>query len=220
MKIEAILFDMDGVIVDTEHLHSKADLATCATHNLSVPLSEWNNFRGKTTRAIFEYIVSNYARSPIDVGALIEHKTNNYLELASKEATLIPGSIEFLKWMRPRVSKTALVTSSKKSIQELMFKMFELDSYFDGIITGDDVKIGKPDPEPYLKAAKSIGISPSRCVVVEDSDSGIMAAKNAGAYPIGITTSYGSERLIKAGAKKTVDTFEEMALFLDFASLL
>jgi HAD superfamily hydrolase (TIGR01509 family) len=220
MKFEAILFDMDGVIVDTEHLHSKAELATCAANNLAVPLSEWNNFRGKTTRTIFEYIVSHYSASPLDIDSLINHKTENYLRLASKEAVLIPGSLDFLKWMRPRITKAALATSSKKIIQELMFEMFDLNRYFDGIITGDDVKTGKPDPEPYLKAAAIIGVSPSRCIVIEDSDSGIAAAKSAGAYPIGITTSYDSERLMRAGAKKTAGTFAEISGFLESRSLL
>lgn len=219
MKFDAILFDMDGVLVDTEHLHSKAELATCAAHGLSVPLSEWNNFRGKTTRNIFEYIVANYSSAPLNIGSLINHKTENYLRLASKEAVLIPGSLDFLKWIRPRVPKIALVTSSLKPIQKLMFDMFGLEPYFDGIITGDDVKNGKPHPEPYIKAAGLVGISPSRCIVIEDSDSGIAAAKSAGAYPIGITTSYDSERLIKAGAKKTVHTFAEMTEFFE-ASLL
>ncbi len=206
---------MDGVIVDTEHLHSKAELATCAANNLSVPLSEWDYFRGKTTRTIFEYIVSNYSKAPLDIEYLISHKTENYLALASKEAVLIPGSAQFLEWMRPRVSKAALVTSSKRVIQELMFDMFGLDKYFDSVITGDDVKNGKPDPEPYLKAAQSIGVPIGSCAVIEDSESGIASAKSAGAYPIGITTSYDSKRLLSSGAKKTFGSFIEISDFLE-----
>ncbi len=220
MKFDAILFDMDGVIVDTERLHSKAELATCAANNLSVPLSEWDHFRGKTTRTIFEYIVSNYSKRPLDVEYLINHKTENYLALASKEAVLIPGSVEFLKWMRPRVSRAALATSSKRVIQELMFDMFGLEQYFDSVITGDDVKNGKPNPEPYLKAAESVGVPIGRCAVIEDSDSGITSAKNAGAYPIGITTSYDSKRLLNAGARKTFATFKEISDFLESGGFL
>jgi HAD superfamily hydrolase (TIGR01509 family) len=112
----------------------------------------------------------------------------------------------------------ALVSSSPKPIVDIVVQRFELGKYFDRIITGDDVEKGKPDPEPYLKAAKELGVHPEECVVVEDSINGVKSAKAAGMKCIGITNSFPREELERAGADYVIDVIVELPVALEAIS--
>lgn len=211
-KFLAVIFDMDGVLIDSEPLQVEAEKFTCDKFGIVVPDHEWMTFKGKTNRTIFGYIVEHYATQPVSVDELVETKRKYYRENAVKRLRMIPGSLAFLEHLvlRPRGKSIALTTSTGRVIQKQVFEKFHLKSYFAHIVTGDDVTNGKPHPEPYLLTTSKLRLIPSFCVVIEDSDNGIKSAKAAGCSVIGITTSFPRERLLEAGADHVVDTFAEL----------
>lgn len=213
-NFKAIIFDMDGVLVDSEPLQVESERFVCKENNINIPLSEWDNFKGKTNQTIFQYIINNFTDGSLNAEELSEQKRSTYLELANSRLSLIPGVVEFLEKVRSRFDKIGLATSSSQRVQEAVFHQFDLHKHFDALITGDMVSIGKPHPEPYQKAAERLGLDPAICIVIEDSDNGIISAKGAGCLPIGITTSFSKERLKQAGAEHVVDSFEELTQLL------
>jgi beta-phosphoglucomutase-like phosphatase (HAD superfamily) len=116
---------------------------------------------------------------------------------------------------RRRFSALALTTSATRRDQEQIFQRFNLGRWFDAVVTAEDIRRAKPDPEPYLKTAAKVGLDPSLCLVVEDSTHGIRAAKRAGCWAVGLTTAFTAEELRRAGADAVVDSFAELAALLD-----
>lgn len=216
MHYKALIFDMDGVLVDSESLHAEAEKQTCNEYQIAIPPATWESFKGKTAHDIFSFIVETYGdKTQHNVAELISYKTNLYLTLAGQKLRLLPGALECLYKARVDFQKLALTTSSKQAIQEMVFTRFNLYPYFDAIVTGDEIQNGKPHPEPYLKTAEKLGIHPSESIVIEDSDNGVLAAKNAGALTIGLATSFPRETLLKIGADYTADTFDELQDLLE-----
>lgn len=206
-----IIFDMDGVIIDSEPLQVSAEKHVCSNNRLHVPNHEWLTFKGKTHRDIFDYIIRTYGDDSMSVDALIEQK-RTYVKRHLHNVKLIPGILGLLSHLRNfrPAKKIALTTSNVRAIQEMVFDRMHLDMYFDKIVTGDDVKNGKPDPEPYIFTTQQLRARAEQCVVIEDSDNGIRSAKAAGCYAVGITTSFTREHLLVAGADFVVDSHEAL----------
>lgn len=211
--IQAIIFDLDGVITDTEPLHLAAERQTCAEHGINAPIELWDHFRGRTTLDIFETIVRQCCPGKFDPVELAAHKTRIYLHLASTQLIVFPGALEFIAACADKYL-LALTTSSTAAIQHEVFRQFALNSFFTVVTTGDQVKNGKPHPEPYLLTVQRLGVSADRCVVIEDSDSGLRSAAAAGCIPLGITHTYPAEVLLAAGAVFTADNFSDLKGYL------
>lgn len=209
-ETEAIIFDMDGVLIDSEPLHIQAEHIVCKQYGIEAPWQEWEMFIGKTESAMFEYIVQNFTDGTLPVHELIQRKQVVFSKLISEKLRLIPGSLEFVRWARTQCRKLALTTSSERKIQQKVFNRFSLHSYFDVIVTGDEIQRGKPHPEPYLKTLEALHLAAHTCVVIEDSLHGIIAAKQAGCPVVGITTSFSEEKLLTAGANLVVDSFASL----------
>lgn len=210
-NIKAIIFDMDGVIVDSEPLHMESEKITLSDFQIEAPHSEWDHFKGKTDRDMFGYIVNNFTDGTVSVTELMAHRVKIYLQIAPKRLRMIPGALSFVKKIKQSDKKLALTTSSLKEPQGMAFDKFRLYPYFDIIVTGDEITKGKPDPEPYLKTVKKLGVPAKHCLVIEDSTNGIISAKAAGCIAVGITTSFPKERLQQAGADYVVDSFKELS---------
>ncbi len=207
---KAFIFDMDGVLVDSEALYVKIEQDICRNHGIDIPASEWDHFKGKTNQAIFSYILSNFAAtSSLNVDDLIEEK-RQLVKSSLQQTPLFAGAIDFLQFIRARFPLVALTTSSSKGIQELIFSIHNLESYFDIVVTGDQVSQGKPNPEPYIVTMQKLGVTPVEAMVLEDSDNGILSAKAAGCLAIGITNSFSAAVLQQAGADFIVDNFKQL----------
>ncbi len=206
----AFIFDMDGVLVDSEALYVKVEQAICRNHGIDIPASEWDHFTGKTNQAIFSYILSNFAAtSSLHVDDLIEEK-RQLVKSSLHQTPLFAGAIGFLKFIRDRFPLVALTTSSSKGIQELLFSIHNLSPYFDVVVTGDQVSQGKPSPEPYLLTMEKLGVTSQEAIVLEDSDNGVLSAKAAGCLAIGITNSFPAEVLQCVGADIIVASFDQL----------
>lgn len=213
--IGAIIFDMDGVIVDTEPIHEKIEVEVCREFGINVPKNEWDAFRGKKIEDIFTYISRKYGNGDEPIEKMIERKIKLYLSHALQDVQLVAGVSEFLKQLKA-IKKYcyALTTSGRKHPQKKILAKFNLDSYFPIMVTAEDVNNGKPHPEPYVITAQKLSKQPNKCLVIEDSDNGILSAKAAGCQACGITTTFTKEQLENAGADLVISDFAELARIL------
>ncbi len=208
-EIYAIIFDMDGVIVDSEPLHWQVEHAIMKQYEIEVPRSEWHSFIGLTDHVIFQYVIDNFTAGRYTVEQLVKAKYDVFLKVLAEQAQTIPGALDFIRWAK-QYGRLALTTSSVKEVQEKIFELFNLHPYFDVVITGDQIQHGKPHPEPYLKTLDALHVLARNCLVLEDSLNGVRSAKKAGCCVAAITTSFSEEELWDAGADVVFETFSSL----------
>lgn len=195
MGFGAVLFDMDGVVVDNLPYHVDAWLLFCERHG--IPLTReifYQELNGMNSKDTFEWF---YRRemSREEIRVLEEEKELIYREFYGPHRKAAPGLELFLKEIRQRGIKTALATSAGQGNIDFTLDGIGLREQFDAIIGGGEVQKGKPDPEIYLRAAEMVGVAPADCWVIEDSLQGIAAGLSAGMRVVGMTTSHSSAEL-------------------------
>jgi beta-phosphoglucomutase len=187
-RLEAAILDLDGVVVDTARFHYVAWKKLADREG--IPFDERINERLKgvsrteSLRIIMEKSTRSY--SEIELETLAQEKNADYVAMLEQlgAGDLLPGVAAFLDQLRRGGIRIALCSASKNSLHIL--EKLGVRHYFDAVITGNDVKRSKPDPEGMLLAAKQLGIAPENCVVVEDAQAGIAAARAAGMKTLGI----------------------------------
>lgn len=190
---------MDGVIANTEPLHVEAEQQTCRDFDFSIQPEQWGGFKGQTADAIFGHLLEKYGRpTEQTVEQLIDHKTQLFLDMASRELEPIDGALDFLDWTRANYETVTLVTSSNRRVQECIIGRFGIAHLFDSVITGDDITNGKPHPEPYLRSMAQTNTRAESALVIEDSKSGISSALAAKCAVLAIATSHPPEELREA----------------------
>jgi HAD superfamily hydrolase (TIGR01509 family) len=211
-KLEAVLFDMDGVIVDSEPLWSEAEKQLLARRNLRYSPSLKSAMMGRDAKGAVNYLIEHY-RLAESVGELIEERNQLIAEFFKEQLKAIPGALEMVRSVMAAGIMTGLVSSSPKTLVELALEKLNVTMLFDLILSGDQVVRGKPAADIYLTAAKKLAVKPEYCLVIEDAPHGVAAAKGAGMCCLAISTSVGLEEL--ALADKVVRGFAEV----DLASL-
>jgi beta-phosphoglucomutase len=196
--IRGVLFDLDGVIVDTLHYHYLAWKHMFEKHGGS-PVSEQTVLlhEGRNSREILPILMKETGVTIPETrqAAFIEEKRAYYRSIV--HVTQYPGAFEAIDELRRRGLKVALVTAcALKNMQHSLNS--EQQAHFDFIITGDEVAQAKPFPDPYLTAARQLGLRPEECIVVENAPLGIEAARNAGMPCVAIETTLGKEYLASA----------------------
>lgn len=207
---QAIIFDLDGVIIDSEALHTAAVAAALAEYGVNLPPSVFEEYIGIPDEIFLEHASQAYLEGRVPASTLLADKQRIFLATQDQVKT-VPGALDFVRWVRPQASATGLVTSSLRANQELAFARFALAPYFDTVVTAEDVNNAKPHPEPYLTAVVRLGLPAGDCIVIEDSLHGIAAAKAAGCCTVGLTTSYSAEVLAAAGADYVCIDYDEVA---------
>ncbi len=210
--ISTIFFDMDGVVSNTEPAHEKADAHIFKGYNVTLD-ERWKGIKGMRELEVYRKAIDMYSIK----GATPEEILAKKIQIFGKfkeDIRLFSGLHSALAAVKGKY-RVALVSSSPRAIVEIVVRRFELEKYFEQIVTGDDVKKGKPDPEPYLKAAAEMRVKPGECVVIEDSINGIMSARAAGMKCIGITNSFSKEELLRAGADEVIDVMVELPIALE-----
>jgi beta-phosphoglucomutase len=208
-EFEALLIDMDGVVIDSEPIHDAAQRIVFREFNLDVPESTFPSFRGMREKEVYEQIVRDYAGGNGDVDGMVAAKERTYRTLL-KDLKMIPGASNFLA-NAGQLYRLALTTSSASIDQQIAFERFDLAAYFEVIVTAEDIDHPKPHPQPYLVTAAKLGLAPSVCLVIEDSVNGVRSAVRAGCTVAGMTTSFDSDALARAGAHFTVESYDELA---------
>lgn len=181
---KAVLWDMDGTLIDSEPHWIRSERELAAAHN-----AEWTEEDAKSMVGLSLTESSRIFRertgTPLSSEEVIKHLTAAVSSGLEKEIIWRPGAKELLKELRRKGVKTALVTMSLRSMATQVVDAMGFDA-FDVVVAGDDVVHGKPHAEPYLKAATLLNVDPSDCVAFEDSISGILSAEAAGTKAVGI----------------------------------
>jgi HAD superfamily hydrolase (TIGR01509 family) len=195
-NVEAVIFDMDGVIVDSIPLHKESFSRIFKKFSVPFSLERFNEINGMTVEDSFNYIRDNY-EGEFDVQQAIEEKRRADLKIA-KRAPLIKGAIETLEKLHHKGFTLVLATSSPRREVEIILNRFNLFIYFDCLMTGDEVEKSKPHPEIFEKCVCKLKLNKTQCVVIEDSPDGIRAAGRAGIRCIALTSNHGKEELGEA----------------------
>ena len=184
--LNAVIFDMDGVIVDSEPLHNKAYQRMFLDFNLDVSARLYESFTGQATRAICQRLCDefNLKHGADDLVSKKRHHFNNLFE-ETQDFELIPGVLDLIEDYHK--AGLTLILGSSASMQNInrIFKRFDIDKYFKAKFSGADLKASKPNPEIFIKAAAASGFLKENCFVIEDSTNGILAAKAAGLFCVG-----------------------------------
>ena len=213
---QAVIFDLDGVIINSEPLHERAQRIVFEEYTLDVPDLFYEEVKGKTEEQVFEYAIRTYARQALDPAELVARKHQVYDEVMA-DLQPVDGALAFIQQLHRTGMPLGLTTSATQANQQRAFEMFELAPYFQTVVTVADISRPKPDPDPYLTTAAQLGIPPEECLVVEDSQPGVLSARRAGCTVAGITTTLDADVLREAGAHTTVDQFHELAHLLGLA---
>jgi len=179
--MKAVIFDMDGVIVDSEpmtHKHREEFLAELGADLSKLPLLARPGLNSQSTWKLLraEYKLEH------EVDVLVQRERQHYLNFLEtvEELPIIDGVKELLSALHERNYRVGLASSASPQRIDLIFERLNLAKEFEIIVSGDDVKNGKPEPDCYLLAAKKLGVEPKNCVVIEDARFGVRAAKAAG----------------------------------------
>lgn len=198
--MKAFIFDMDGVIVDSEPLHSRVKLETFAHFGLPFDARELTRYMGRTSRDIFRDVIRRAGRTDLTAEQLADYKHAHYLEVIERDGVRpIPGSLALISRLRAAGVPLALATSSWRRVVDTVLRELDLAGTFASVISGSELPASKPDPAIYLKSAAALGAAPADCVVLEDAAAGVEAAKRAGMYCIGFRSPHsGAQDLARA----------------------
>ncbi|WP_445430615.1 HAD family hydrolase [Chryseobacterium indoltheticum] len=211
LDLKAIIFDMDGVLINTEPQYENFWRTAAKKYNVYFEGFE-KQIRGMTVKKLFEGQFR-------DIGNL--EKENLLKEFKAFEDQMyfpeIPGIATLLPHLKESKIKLGLVTSSDLEKLTRVITQKNLDLYFDVMITANDVVDGKPSPECYLKAADKLGVEPVNCIVFEDSFAGISAARSAGMVVVGVSSSHSRSELVSE-CNNVVEDFQRIGLkeIIDF----
>ena len=186
MKFKAVIFDMDGVIIDSEPFYHEVQIDFFHKIGITVLPKEYNNYIGAGMREMWNMIKSSRnITQPIEELVKLNNKVLlDYFERSSN-LTPTPYFTDFLASIQAVEMQTAVASSTTKPIIEIILKKLKLYDIFNIIISGDEVENGKPAPDIFLQAAARLNVKPLECMVVEDSYNGVKAAKSAGMYCLG-----------------------------------
>lgn len=180
MPLKAVLFDMDGVIVDTEPLHRKAYFKTFNDLGIDVSEDLYTSFTGASTKRVCDTLIHQFHLKQT-FEEIAEIKRNYFKDYFyhDEDFDLIPGVKELILHYYDNRIKLILASSATMTTINMVFEKFELEKYFMGKISGADLKESKPHPEVFLLAAEMAGEPVENCMVIEDSTNGILAAHRA-----------------------------------------
>lgn len=185
--IEALIFDMDGTLVDTLPAHYEAWIKACEEFNACFSMDYFRKLTGRPTLELGKDIVEAF-QIPLDPQTLVDRKNAMVNEQIDK-MVVFPQIKDVLDHYRGQLPM-AVGTGSKKDMADRILSATQLTTYFDIIVTSDDVSNYKPHPETFLKSAEHMGVTPSKCLVFEDGELGLRAAKDAGMNVVDVTEFY------------------------------
>ncbi len=191
----AVIFDMDGVIVDNNPFHKKAWQIFCTKYHLEINAGDLiQNVWGRTNEDILNFVFQRNLSHEETLKYAAE-KEALYRDLYKTEIKPVSGLLQFLESLKINNIRLGVATSALQDNLDFVLEHIPIRHYFSAMIEGSQLKQGKPDPEVYLKAAKELNVSVENCVAIEDSFSGIKSAISAGMMVVGVTTTHRKEEL-------------------------
>ena len=196
--LRGIIFDMDGVLVDSEKFICEAAMQMFLKKGLTVQPEDFLPFVGTGEDRYLGGVAEKYGLA-LELEEAKLHTYKIYGEIMHGRAKPLPGAPEFLRAARVRGLKLAVASAADRFKVDINLREIGIPAEtFDAVVTGSEVTHKKPDPEIFLKAAEHLGLTPAQCLVVEDAVNGVEAACQGGFKSLGITTSFSIAQLHKA----------------------
>lgn len=206
-RTEAVIFDMDGVIVDSEPRHESAFLAVVREIGYADRLNlRFDDFIGRSDQELWEAFIKTH-QPPHSLQELLELKRHRVIEIIRREQPLFKGLTAVVEKIAPYY-RLGVASGSERLVVEEVLALQGLRRFFQAAVTAADVKQGKPAPDIFLHTAKLLEVEPQNCWVIEDSKPGIAAGLAAGMRVIAITNTYSADELRQAS--HVVSTYEEI----------
>jgi HAD superfamily hydrolase (TIGR01509 family) len=200
-----IIFDCDGVLVDSEHLSLASWPPVLARHGVAAGIGQIEPFIGKSDRAVLEHFRQI---AGVRLGdELMEERQSEYFRMARGNLRAFPGLVTALKRLRTQGVPMAVASSGRPQKIQFNLEQARLTEFFDIVVSSVEVERGKPAPDLFLLAARRLGLAPEQCAVVEDSVFGVQAARSAKMLTFGYTSSFSGTVLREAGADDVVDDY-------------
>jgi HAD superfamily hydrolase (TIGR01509 family) len=208
----AVLWDLDGTLVDSEDYHWRSWRDAMAAEGIDLSYDRFlASFGLRNDRILRGWLGDSV--DPARIQRIGDAKEAEYRRLAEREGlTPLPGAAEWTARLHADGWHQAIASSAPRLNVEVMLRVLHLDRYFDAIAAAEDVTIGKPDPQVFLRAAEHLAVPPSRCIVVEDAPAGVEAARAGGMRSIGVsqTKQLDADIFVRALDQLPPDAFERL----------
>ena len=207
----AVIWDVDGTLVDTAELHFAAWMRTATEMGGPFTRDDFAATFGRRNPEIIRFLFRREF-TDADAQTIGERKETYYRGEAEKGVSLLPGVRELLDGLHARGASQAVGSSAPQGNLDLILRITGSRRYFDAIVGMEDTRRGKPDPQVFLVAAERLGVPPARCIVLEDAVAGVQAAKAGGMKCLAVTFvgHHPAETLAAAGADRVVKCFTEI----------
>ena len=192
----AVIWDMDGVLVDSAEFHFRDWKDVFGKRGKNLTFDEVTPIFGRTSPDVVMIGLGDLPGA--EVRQIVMEKEEEIRRRAASGIELLPGALSLLAAFEAKGYKMAIASSAPRRNVDLLVDKLRISRFFQAIVSSEDVTAGKPDPEVFLKAAEKLSAPPSRCVVFEDAIDGVKAAKAAGMKCIAVTTTHPAERLRQA----------------------
>ena len=189
MNIQAVIFDLDGLLVDSEAVHYQTNRALFAKYGKTYDLALKRKNMGVRIVEWLSDLKKEWSLKP-SIEELANEREVILRTLFSKMLKLMPGALSILAYLKNKHIPMGLATSAKPWYVDLIMERFPLKKFFTVVIDADQVSRGKPHPEMYLKTAEALGVRPQECLVLEDAPNGVAAAKAAGMICFAVPGKY------------------------------
>lgn len=203
----ALIFDLDGVLIDSEPMHKLAKERAFAEFGIVLSEATYDRHKGRPDEVALREMLDMHGVPEILPD--LRQRKREHFQRVEHLVQPVAGAIEFVRWAKSRF-RIALGTSSTPRNREFAFRLLGFADEFDVIVDAGRHQRPKPDPEVFLVAMRDLALAPANCWVIEDSLNGVLAAKAAGCVTVGITTTFDAHRLAQAGADLVVDSFAEL----------
>ena len=210
MNEYGIIFDMDGVLIDSYHAHFQSWAIMAEMYGESITEDDFARLFGRTSRSIIAMIWEGLHFSDEKIAEMDVMKEKDFRDIIKNDFPAMPGAVNLLQSIADTGCRLAVGSSGPIENISLVIEKLGAENLFDAIVTGNDVQRGKPDPEVFLIAADRLGLPPAQCLVVEDAEPGVAAAKNAGMAVAGLLST-GHQPHELANANLTVPSLAELS---------
>jgi HAD superfamily hydrolase (TIGR01509 family) len=212
MKLKSVIFDFDGVIMDSERIHFQVDKVVFDQYGAQITEEEYFDFAGISEKKTYNHFINKY-NMKVTFQQLLDLKIKGFISYlsSSRELPVVNGVVELIKNLHNSGILLSIGTSGTRQIADTTLRKLNIHQYFEILVTGSEEPKTKPDPAIFLKILEATNSIPREAIVIEDTYTGIMAAKNAGLKVVGYRNlSSGNQDL--SGADMIVNSMHELNL--------